>query len=585
MKKIITLLFLSFVSSFITVSAQGWIWARQADFAFNSTTSADAAEIWNDHAIFADNSGNVYATGFLDDTVLFGPYMVSGGQGGNMFLVKYDANGNPQWASQSNYGTQYASGYGIAADDSGNAYVVGNFLGNISFGTDTLKYPYYDAYIAKFDHNGNFAWAREGMPSQTSDVASARGVGVDGAGNVYMVGYFTDTITFGSATLPTQAGEMFLVKYDPNGNVIWARDNTPTHHAGSADGMSISVDASGNSVVTGYFGDTIYFGATRLIGVSSSYGNMFVAKFDSGGNVLWAAAPTLGTSSSGVYGNSVSVDKFGGCYVTGFYTGVVFFGSHILSGSLYANLYLAKYDKSGNPIWAEEGNPLDNNEWEGFSVASDTIEGGGFLIFSYFYGKDPTSPFNVEIGNQAFSASYPGTATIMLQFDSSGNTTCGNIFTEGGEDDFDGICASPNGQYVYNGGDFSSTGVLGHDSIIIPQGNYSHELAYIGRWQKCGDVTGTGKSLVNTSSIDIYPNPNSGEFYIQALDLEQAGNSEVDIYNIFGEKIYSASYNLSSISNVPIAINLSTQPNGVYLVKLIGQDGTVKLAKKIIIQK
>ena len=578
MKKIITLLLFTLSASLSTLSAQGWIWARQGNFAFNNTTTAEAGEIWNDHAIFTDNSGNVYATGFLDDTILFGSYKVSGGQGGNMYLVKYDANGTPQWASQSNYGTVYASGYGIAADGSGNAYVVGNFLGSISFGTDTLNYPYYNGYIAKFDHNGNFVWARQGIPSQTTDVASARGVGVDGAGNIYMVGYFSDTISFGSVKLPTQAGEMFLVKYDLNGNVIWAKDNTPTHHAGSANGMSISVDASGNSVVTGYFSDTIYFGATMLTGVSSAYGNMFIVKFDSAGNVLWAAAPTLGVGTSGIVGNSVSVDKFGGCYLTGYYTGTVFFGTHAISGSLYGNLFLAKYDKNGSPMWAEAGNPLDNNQWEGFAVASDSAEGGGYLIFSDFYGAYPTSPFNIKIGNQDFTASNSGTATVMLQFDSSGNSTCGKIFTEGGEDDFDGVCASPNGQYVYNGGDFSSTGVLGHDSIIIPAGIHSHELPYIGRWQECDQTVGISKIPANISTIEIYPNPTSGEFYIQCSGIRQWS---VEVYNVLGEKVYSQ----LNITNSTFNINLSPQPNGIYLVKLIGQDGTVEFAKEIIIQK
>jgi hypothetical protein len=87
----------------------------------------------------------------------------------------------------------------------------------------------------------------------------------------------------------------------------------------------------------------------------------------------------------------------------------------------------------------------------------------------------------------------------------------------------------------------------------------------------------TGLSAVNNSSdIDIYPDPNNGQFTIQWL----VGGEQwsVEIYNILGEKIYS-SFN---IQNPTFNVNLSNQPNGMYLIRILNKDGSLVEQKKIV---
>jgi hypothetical protein len=113
-------------------------------------------------------------------------------------------------------------------------------------------------------------------------------------------------------------GDMFLVKYDPAGNVIAAA------RAGGADGEAgngIATDRSGNVIVAGRFRGTSVFGGTSLTSVGSD--DIFLAKFNSSLAVLWAwGAGTTGDDrghgiatdgsdyiiSTGVFGNTV---KFG----------------------------------------------------------------------------------------------------------------------------------------------------------------------------------------------------------------------------------------------------------------------------------
>ncbi len=130
----------------------------------------------------------------------------------------------------------------------------------------------------------NWLWAKnEGGTSNdfsTSIVA-------DVSGNTYVTGrFFSSTITFGPTTLinadnTAATHDIFISKYDPAGNLLWAK-----REGGSLNdaGQSISVDAAGNIYVAGYFySPTIAFGAIILT-KTGNY-NMFFVKYDPAGNV------------------------------------------------------------------------------------------------------------------------------------------------------------------------------------------------------------------------------------------------------------------------------------------------------------
>jgi len=95
-----------------------------------------------------------------------------------------------------------------------DAYVAGHTLGgldgNTSAGGD-------DLFLVKYDTNGNKLWTRQ---LGTSSLDGAYGVAVDGSGNAYVAGH-----TLGGLDGNTSAGgdDLFLVKYDTNGNKLWTR--------------------------------------------------------------------------------------------------------------------------------------------------------------------------------------------------------------------------------------------------------------------------------------------------------------------------------------------------------------------------
>jgi hypothetical protein len=83
------------------------------------------------------------------------------------------------------------------------------------------------------------------------------------------------------------------------------------------------------------------------------------------------------------------------------------------------------------------------------------------------------------------------------------------------------------------------------------------------------------------NSIKVYPNPNGGVFTLEVNSEERIVNSMVEIYNVLGQRIYSQ----LSIVNYPLSINISTQPSGIYLWRIITDDGALVGEGKLIIVK
>ena len=77
-------------------------------------------------------------------------------------------------------------------------------------------------------------------------------------------------------------------------------------------------------------------------------------------------------------------------------------------------------------------------------------------------------------------------------------------------------------------------------------------------------------------NINVYPNPSNGQFTIQWSVV--SGQWSVEIYNVLGEKVYSQSNIQNSASN----INLTSQSNGIYLIRILDKDGNLISQKKVV---
>jgi hypothetical protein len=195
----------SFVTKFST--AGNLIWAR---------TFADTGQISGigGHDIAVDSSGNVYTTGIYIGKIDFDPgkrrfILDSNVAGyGNVYatyISALNASGNFLWAksTQSTGGVGYhARPAAMTLDGEGGIYIAGEFAGTPDFNPGTGSFRLTsagdrDVFIWKLDTSGNFVWAGQ-MGGTDTDVA--RGVGVDGAGNIFVAGFFNGTAGFDPGT-------------------------------------------------------------------------------------------------------------------------------------------------------------------------------------------------------------------------------------------------------------------------------------------------------------------------------------------------------------------------------------------------
>jgi hypothetical protein len=556
-KLLLTLLVLG--SSLEAINAQSWLWARQG------YGNAEG------YAVATNAQGDYFLTGYFYDTLSFGTYKLNSFYNTRYyyesFLVKYDKSGNVKWAIQSY--TQSKSGnvysYSVAEDKYGNSFVTGFFNDTIKFGNTILTAPHYqEMFIVKVDSNGNVKWAEQ-SGGYTFSYGDGTWVAADENGNVYATGYFDDTTKWGPYTLiSTNHTSAFIVKYDTSGSVVWAKQ--ADIRGGSCWAYCVAIDKFGNPFVTGGFDDTVSFGSNTLIsknGVTTE----FLTKYGSNGNVIWAKqAKTFSVCCGG--GNSIAFENTGKPYVTGLFTDTTLFDSDTLF-SATRDIFLTKYDTDGTVIWAKAADVLDNGNWIGYSLATDSL--------NHIYlaaGRDyKLTNAEIQFGNVILSSNNVTDASIVMEFDSSGTALCGSILPSGGDDN-NSIACDPTGKYIYYGGDFyPDTLVFGNDTLSYPYGEYP----FVAGWKSCTEVTALNELESNTVSIEIYPNPFESICFIKLSENIQNFTPEFSFHSMEGREIIP---DITYSSNAYILNKAQLSP-GVYILSI--KFNNQVLNKKIVL--
>ncbi|MFZ4756464.1 MAG: hypothetical protein ACOYL4_10720, partial [Miltoncostaeaceae bacterium] len=170
------------------------------------------------------------------------------------------------WATQAG-GTGDDVGQSVSALPDGSSIVTGRFDGTATFGSTTLTSAgSYDVFTAKMNADGTWAWV-----TQAGGTGDDYGYGVSALpdGSSIVTGFFDGTATFGSTTL-TSAGnnDVFTAKMNADGTWAWA---TKAGGTGYDQGVGISAQPDGSSIVTGQFTDTATFGSTTLTSSAGGY--------------------------------------------------------------------------------------------------------------------------------------------------------------------------------------------------------------------------------------------------------------------------------------------------------------------------
>ncbi|MEM6348154.1 MAG: T9SS type A sorting domain-containing protein [Bacteroidota bacterium] len=538
-----------------------------------------------------DQEGNLLLSAEFTDSLDIedgsGINFLPGGGFRDIMIAKIDPAGNFLWAHGMG-DAAWDRPWSITCDPQGNVYSGGVFSRRVDFdpGPDSTILQantrgfWPDGYVSKYAPNGDLIWAKHLLTarglgsSPTATLLTINGMGVDGNGDLVIGGAFWDTVYF-APTQPnvsfTVLRDMFLAKYDSDGNHIW------TQHMGGAGDQEIedlAFDSDGNIYCTGFFYGSPDFdpGSGTLNLTSEGNGDIFLAKYSPNGALLWVHA--FGTAdnanSQPEQGRGIGVDSLGNVYFTGRFYGDIDFdpgpGDATINLVGSSDAVIAKYDPSGSFQWAF------SLAGTGSEIGQDIVvhPNGDFYIAGNFGGELDLDPGP----DSSIVSSTAGQGSFYAQFDSEGNFVDGLGLRSLQSSELTRLAANASGVVI--GGSFMGTFLMGtktEPDLRFSAGNADLFLASYG----------TGSTAIGSSlsffPMQIFPNPSQQKIHIKG-DWSASQEVKLDILDQMGKVVHHESF----ISNQKIDKQLFIQhlPSGTYYLHLKTKQGvSVKKFVKI----
>jgi hypothetical protein len=320
-----------------------------------------------------DAQGNLFVAGYLRSPTLTiagvtGPITLTNTGSSNIFIVKYNNNslGEAQWArSIKGSGTIYL--ISMILDSAGNLYLTGNFYsatiiiegvtGPITLTNNNLVSIQSDTFIMKCNNSsGQAQWV-----NHFGGILAEEPVNIisDASGNIYLAGTFTSlafTIPGGAPGIApinftnyATNNDIFIVKYNSLGERQWAN-----HLGGAGNDKQVNMisDAAGNIYMAGYSPSSLLTipsftpGITPITFSKSSSNDIFIVKYNSSGDAVWA---TIATGTGDDRPVNMVLDASENLYVSGFFNSptLTFRSGLSITNSGGYDAFIAKYDSLG----------------------------------------------------------------------------------------------------------------------------------------------------------------------------------------------------------------------------------------------
>lgn len=442
-------------------------------------------------SIAESNDGYIYAAGYITGS---GEYTLSGEpgspvtiQGGNgnskesPLLAKYNRQGELIWALttvSSPKGCRFTS---LSCTGDG-IYGAGFILGKDSydFGNEVKVKGIGNSYtfvLVKYDSSGTPLWARTPISGVDNSRFNSIAAGPDGS--IYAAGLVTGT---GELRLDSrvpvrgafrQNASTLLVKYSPEGSVIWAR--TPLKSPSISLFNTVVVDSEGSAYAGGefYTDNQFEFGGPAVVKGPYNMGtNMLIVKYSSEGEPLWGRSALEAYNESKIH--SLALAPTGELYAGGQITGYspVNLGNDVRTGGghINNNIFISKYDSSGSPLWASSVRQASMSSL----LSSITVSPEGSLYAAGYLNGSSNYIFSE---NMVIKGSYSGSKelslnSLILQYTPDGQIVwAGTTSESGGRSSFTTVLAGRGGE-LYTAGYTYNTEPYSFDNRLSIEGIY-----------------------------------------------------------------------------------------------------------------
>jgi hypothetical protein len=351
------------------------LWALRIGGAGNGTTLT-GDDVVTDVAVEA-GSQNFYIIGRIGSVSLTGAMTGTTANGTDGFIAKFDANGTLLWSSFFT-GTASSAYEGLTAMSvlGSDIYVCGYQSGGASLGSIALGATNSN-FVAKYSASGTAQWAYELSGASITEIAC-------NSSRVAITGSFFSAVNLGGTTYTTTGlYDAFVLCLDNVGAFQWGQSLGST----GADFGKAIIFRNNKIVLAGTYNGPLAWGTTTLSNVGND--DIFLLQYDLSGNKEWIKGFN-GISTDNVA--ALKTDILGNLYLLGSMGNRLWLGNQVLTNASSSNVFVAKFDPTGDCIWAKVLN--SNNSIYGIGLSATIINGFTKLCVSgYFQGT------NVQFGH------------------------------------------------------------------------------------------------------------------------------------------------------------------------------------------
>jgi hypothetical protein len=292
-------------------------------------------------SVAVDEADNVVATGVFDRAADFGGGPLENAGLTDVFVAKFDPEGRHVWSKRFGDGAEQEAG-GVAIGPGGSVILVGSFEGAIDFGGGRLRSAGSDdVFVAVLDADGKHRWSK-GFGDRNDQ--HGRAVAVDAAGNIVLAGDAIGSIDLGAGPLTSpDAWSLFLARFDPRGKLL-AGKLFEAEKRSVVRPYAVALDRTGAALVAGALRGAVDFGGGQLRSAGDSTPDAFAVKLDAAGAHVWSHRFGDAAAQEAL---AVAVDTGGSVVLAGRFEGSVDFGGGFLRSAGLDDVFVARFDPTG----------------------------------------------------------------------------------------------------------------------------------------------------------------------------------------------------------------------------------------------
>ena len=309
---------------------------------------------------------------------------------GDVYVARFNSSGQLMWVRAVG-GENTESAFSVIQTTDGGFLVVG----------DIWFDPYYAAgiYVVKLDSSGNLVWTKTVIGGFLKDEWGRSVIQTNDGGFV---------IAGSSNTFSGEFEDVYIVKLDSSGNLLWAR--TIGDNFGTDEAYSVIQTDDGGFLVAGY---------TYLVDYNSA--DIYIIKLDNAGNLEWTR--TIGTPLGEVSYSVIQTKD----------SGFVIAGSTRQFDQQISDAYVIKLNRSGQVVWTRT---IGTSLWdEGYAILE--LEDGDLVIAGSTCPPYPSQSGDCDI--------------LLVRLDQDGNLKWTKVIGSEASERIYGVIQGPNGDLILAG--------------------------------------------------------------------------------------------------------------------------------------